>query len=389
VRVLFASTRGAGHFNPLVPFIEACRRGGHDVMVAGPPPLAETVEKAGYRFWEGEVPPEDELGAAWGRVPTVSREEAEAIVIGEIFAGLNVRAMLPHLHAACAEWHPDLVLRDPAEYASALAAELSDIPHGRIGISLGASEEQMFRLAGPALEREQPGVTDRIRASPYLTLFPASLEDPEAIQPEHTHRFRDPATAQAQPLPDWWPGDRRPLVYISFGSVTGSMPTAGALFAGVIAAAAELPARVLLTVGREVDIDALGAAPPNLRVEAWVPQADVLGHAGMVVSHGGSGTTLGALAAGLPLVVVPLFADQPENAQRVAAAGAGVAVWPDPDGPPEPIRSSVDPAALREAVEMVLGDPAYGRAAGRIAAEMAALPPTDDALALAALTDVR
>ncbi|MBA3263796.1 MAG: glycosyltransferase family 1 protein [Thermoleophilaceae bacterium] len=390
MRVLFASTRGAGHFNPLVPFIEACVRGGHEVMVAGPPSLAETVERAGYRFWPGEAPPEDELGAVWARVPTVSREEAEAIVIGEIFAGFNVRAMLPRLRVACAEWQPHLLLREPAEFASALAAELQEVPHARIGVSLAASEELAFALAGPALEEQLPGVTDRIRSSPYLTLFPASLEDPEASRPELTHRFRDPAArTSADALPDWWPGDSRPLVYISFGSVTGSMPMAGRLYEGALEAAAELPARVLLTVGRDTDTGALGPAPANVRVEPWVAQADVFRHASLVVSHGGSGTTLGALAAGLPLVVVPLFADQPDNARRVAAVGAGIAVWPDPDAAPEPIRSSVDPAALREAVVNVLGEPAYAHGAGRLAAEMASLPPTDSALDAAAPTNVR
>jgi UDP:flavonoid glycosyltransferase YjiC (YdhE family) len=47
VRVLFASTRGAGHFNPLVPFIEACLRHRHEVLVVGPPALAQAVETAG------------------------------------------------------------------------------------------------------------------------------------------------------------------------------------------------------------------------------------------------------------------------------------------------------------------------------------------------------
>ena len=75
MRVLFASTRGTGHFNPLVPLLEAAVRGGHEVMVAGPPPLAETVERAGYPFWEGAEPPEDELGPLWGRVPMVSPDE--------------------------------------------------------------------------------------------------------------------------------------------------------------------------------------------------------------------------------------------------------------------------------------------------------------------------
>jgi UDP:flavonoid glycosyltransferase YjiC (YdhE family) len=64
VRVLFASTRGAGHFNPLVPFIEGALRDRNEVMVAGPPSLAETVEGAGYRFWPGEAPPEEELATA-------------------------------------------------------------------------------------------------------------------------------------------------------------------------------------------------------------------------------------------------------------------------------------------------------------------------------------
>ena len=97
MRVLFSSTRGTGHFTPLVPLVDACLRGGHEVLVAGPPPLAPTVEARGYPYWEGANPTEDELGQAWGRVPTVSPEEANAIVVGEIFGRLNVRAMLPSL----------------------------------------------------------------------------------------------------------------------------------------------------------------------------------------------------------------------------------------------------------------------------------------------------
>src|SRR5918999_4963602 len=121
---------------------------------------------------------------------------------------------------------------------------------------------------------------------------------------------------------------------------------AGALFGAVLEAVAEVPARVLLTIGHDTNADDLPPAPPNVHVERWVPQADVFAHASAVVCHGGSGTTLGALAAGLPLVVVPLFADQPDNARRVAAVGAGIAVEPAPE-------------ALREAVAEVLGDPAY------------------------------
>ena len=216
--------------------------------------------------------------------------------------------------------------------------------HARIGVALVVSEEQLFSIAGPVLDEQQPGVSERIRSSPYLTLFPASLEDPQVSEPPVTHRFRDPAAgASSKGLPDWWPGDTRPLVYVSFGSVTGGLPVAGSIYAAALAAAARLPARVLLTVGRELDLDALGPAPANVHLERWVPQAEVFGQASVVVCHGGSGTTLGALAAGLPLVIVPLFADQPENARRVDAVGAGIAVPPTPR--PRPSRSA--PASSR------------------------------------------
>ena len=254
--------------------------------------------------------------------------------------------------------------------------------HARIGVALVVSEEQLFSIAGPVLDEQQPGVSERIRSSPYLTLFPASLEDPQVSEPPVTHRFRDPAAgASSKGLPDWWPGDTRPLVYVSFGSVTGGLPVAGSIYAAALAAAARLPARVLLTVGRELDLDALGPAPANVHLERWVPQAEVFGQASVVVCHGGSGTTLGALAAGLPLVIVPLFADQPENARRVDAVGAGIAVPPDPSAPPEPIRSSLEPIPLGAAIEAVLAEPGYGRTARALAAEMQALPPTDTALA--------
>jgi hypothetical protein len=365
VRVLFASTRGAGHFNPLVPFVEAALRGGHEVLVAGPPPLRPAVERAGYPFWEGEAPPEDVLGPVWAKVPTVSPEEANAIVIGTIFADLNVAAMLPGMHAAFEEWRPDLVVREQNEYASAIAAEVHGVPQLRLGVALAFAEEVALGLAQPALERHRPGSVAAIRASRYMTLFPESLEDPERPAPQGIRRFRDAAAGgPVAPLPDWWPGDDRPLVYITFGSVAGTLPFGAQVYAAAIAAAGELPARVLLTVGNETDLAALPPAAPNVRVERWVPQRDVLAEATVVVGHGGSGTTLGALAAGLPQVVVPLFADQPENARRVAGVGAGVVAQPEP-------------GALRDAVTDVLGDPSYAGRARAIADEIAALPPTD------------
>jgi UDP:flavonoid glycosyltransferase YjiC (YdhE family) len=382
MRALFASTRGAGHFNPLVPFARAFERAGHELLFAGPPDLAGAVDAAGFEFWQFDPPPEDELGEVWGRVPELPPGEANEVVVGEVFGRLNTTAALPRLRAACEEWRPDVVVRDPNEYGSALAAELHSIPHARVAIGLASTEELGMGIAAGAIDaiRQAEGLppdpdADRLRRAPFLSLFPPTLD--EGAQPD-TRRYHDPAWDEPPgELPDWWPGrESEPLVYVTFGSVAGSFPQALPVYGVAMQAVAELPVRVLLTVGRELDLDALPPAPENVRVERWVPQQDVLGHAAAAVVHGGSGSTLGALAAGVPLAVMPLFADQPQNARRVAEVGAGVAVEPNRDV----LDATVSP--LREGIRSILDDPSYGERARALADESRALPTVDDAFPL-------
>jgi UDP:flavonoid glycosyltransferase YjiC (YdhE family) len=224
----------------------------------------------------------------------------------------------------------------------------------------------------------------RMAGSPYLTLTPPALEEPGDAGPAPIHRFRDKeASPAAASLTDPWPGGTDPLVYVSFGSVAGDMPYFPALNRDAIDALAPLPVRVLMTTGHGADPDELGPLPANVRAERWVPQADVLAHAAAMVCHGGYGSTLGALRRGVPLVIVPLFSiDQWANARRVAAIGAGIALTGAPGAP----RGALDfpgadvTGALPDAVRRVLDDPGYGLAARRIAAEMAALRPIDEAV---------
>ena len=107
-----------------------------------------------------------------------------------------------------------------------------------------------------------------------------------------------------------------PLVYVTFGSVAGSFPQALPAYGLALSAVAELPVRVLLTVGRDLDLDALPAAPDNVRVERWVPQQDVLG-----ARVGGGGARR--------------FGLDPRRAGRRRAARGGPAVRrPAPERPP-------------------------------------------------------
>ncbi|MFC5138339.1 glycosyltransferase [Actinomycetospora rhizophila] len=378
MRILFASTGGAGHVTPMLPFAAACRRAGHDVLLVGPPGLAATAEHEGLPFAIGAAPDDAELGPVWARVPHLPTVEAERLVVGQVFATLNVRAMLPAVRDTVRARRPDVIVRESAEIASAVVADEEGIPHVEVGIGLISAQRQMLALATDAIEAWRPGLTGRIAAAPYLTFFPPSLDSGHGPDPAPTYRFRMPQAAPA-PLPDHWRGDDRPLVYVTFGSVAASVPTAAPIYDVALAAVADLPARVLLTTGHGVDDDRLVAPGPHVHIARWVPQADVLGNARVVVCHGGSGTTLGALAAGVPLVITPLFADQPANARRVAELGAGIEVRPRDPGAPA---SAVDPADLRRAITDVLADPAAAAVAQKIAAEIGALPPTEDAVDL-------
>ncbi len=93
--------------------------------------------------------------------------------------------------------------------------------------------------------------------------------------------------------------------------------------------------------------------------------------AAAVVGHGGFGTTMGALAAGVPQVVVPLFAfDQAVNGERVAAAGAGILLSGGPISAPE----------IPTALARLLTEPAFRAGARAVAADIAALPDMADSV---------
>ena len=80
--------------------------------------------------------------------------------------------------------------------------------------------------------------------------------------------------------------------------------------------------------GRDGDPASLAPWPANATVERFVPQVDVLPHCSVVVSHGGSGTTYGALAHGLPLLMLPHAADQFDNVAAARAAGVANTLMP-------------------------------------------------------------
>src|SRR5262245_40344429 len=181
------------------------------------------VGRSGFAFHVGGEPAEAEIAPIREQLPVAPRAEAAILGNRELFGRLATNAMLPSMTRLVHDWEPDLVLRDPCEYASAVVAHGCGVPTAQVGISLAEVEAGSIAIASPALEEHRAGLTDELYASPYLTRFPASL-DPSSFAV--TRRYRDAPDREVAPLPDWWSGGDCPLVYLTFGTVLGHMSIA-------------------------------------------------------------------------------------------------------------------------------------------------------------------
>jgi UDP:flavonoid glycosyltransferase YjiC (YdhE family) len=392
------TTRGSnGHVLPLAPFGQAALRAGHEVLVAAQRRHGANVSRTGLPY----APVDDPDPGAWmplmGNFGALDVDEANARMLGEFFGRIDTEAALPGLEAIVEDFAPDVIVRESWEFTSTLVAEPRGIPVVRVGLGLAEVEELSVRLVAPTLDalRERLGLAAdpdaaRLRDSEYFTTMPSVLEHPAEPLAHAGWRFRVPFGGDAAPLPDWWPGNDDPLVYLTFGSVTGDahLPFFPALYRAAIDALAPLPIRLLVTVGDGPDLAELGEVPANVHVEPWVAQDAIAPQAAAIVCHGGYGSTLGALAHGVPLVVLPMFSiDQWANAGAVERCGAGVALVAERDtrralGLP----SAETIAELPHAVERVLVQREHRYRAMDVAEAIAELPPVQDAVgALAAI----
>ncbi len=373
MRILISTRKGAGHFGPLVPFAKALLRDNHEILVAAPSSAAPMIAAAGMDHHPIPDPPPEKRAEIFAEADGLPTDDANARVIGDVFIRIDSRAAYPHVLDAVERWSPDLVMFEETENAAPLAAEAAGVPAVCVGISLRTATFKFRPVIASALDdvRADLGLApdpelERFLDTPYFTLTPPSMEHPGLAEGDDALRFREPDAHPPRPLPAWWPNGEAPLVYLTFGSVAPTMDYFPGVYRDAIDALAMLPVRVLVTVGRDRDPRELGPLPPSVHVARWVPQADVMPHAAAIVCHGGYGTVRAGLAAGVPMVVLPLFADQPYNARRVAELGAGIALEPGTDG-------------LTDAVRSLITDPSYRQAARQVAEDTRRLPTVDTA----------
>lgn len=376
MRVLFTTQPAVGHFHPLVALARALADARHEVAFATAPLFCPTVAAAGIRAFPAGL---DWLESEAERAFPALRGLATPVPYWA-FAGVTAERMVPDLLALARSWRPDVLVHESAEFGAPVAAERLGLPQAMAGppdLPMFERPDLLRRRFGAplaALRRAHglPPDPELAMLHRYLTLA--------AVPPRflHDEAWVSPVTHFLRPLPFDRSGDEglpawvaelspRPTVYATLGTVfnrTGMWDGGHDLFAAILAGLRDEPVNLVLTVGRNVDPARFGSQPPHVHIARYIPQTLLLPHCDLVVAHGGFNTVMAALDHGLPLVLLPLGADQPHNARRCAALGVGRVLAPD----------ERTPEAIRATVRMVLGDPGYRREAERLREEVVALP---------------
>lgn len=374
MRVLFSSTWGYGHVFPMVPLAQACLEAGHEVLWASNEPTRPLLEEAGVPYVAAGLDTQAVLEVTRrnrSHVQPLPPEERAAFAFPHMFGEWATPTMTAQLLPLASGWRPDVLIHEAAELASPLVGALLGVPS--ITHSFGGAVPPAFLTeAGARLEYlwSEYG----LELPPYAGCFGGGYLDicPATVQPvDHGHipvrQLVRPVPWTGRPvaeLPKYLQVSERPLVYLTLGTVNNHAP----VLRPAVEALRELPVRLLVTVGPDGDPDALGAQPPHVTVERWVPQSQVLGHCDVVASHAGSGTFLGALAAGLPQLCLPQAADQFRNTTAGVRRGVALALGPD----------SASGEAIASEVMRLLTEPSFRRGADEVAAEIAAMPSPAD-----------
>lgn len=388
MRILFTTLAGLGHFHPLVPLARAASAEGHEVLFACPRSLSERVRTSGFSvvatLEDTDPRPDRETMQVMARISQLPAGGlGNAVMLSDNFIGIKARRALPEVMALCRRWQPDIVVREEFELSGAVAAEALNIPHAAVQVGYYYNFADMAKGYPNLITQVNrlrascglPPDPDLKMLSRYLVLSwePPSYLDPAAGAVTTLHCLQlplfDTSAADAKTLPEWLSEPfKRPLVYLTLGSEAANMPGMfPATYEVILGGLRNQDGTVIVTIGERNDPAALGPQPPNIHVERYVPQSLLLPHCDAVVTHGGHNTVLGALSFGVPLVVVPYFADQLDNAARCTALGVGRVISP----------SELSPEKVREEVSAVLGNGQYKHKALRLQAEMHALPGVD------------
>jgi MGT family glycosyltransferase len=393
----------AGHINPLVALGAALASTGSKVTVVHMAEAASLVSSSTVRFAAVDHPADRE-GALAKHMSTLAKPSGLIGLPRMIRSTATMtRLLLETLPSALTRLGIDAVIADSVEPAGALVARHLRLPFVTAITGLPLLREVTvpppflgwpYRPDAIGINRNKGGyaVSDLLLRPINATVLayarrwgldpnpafqwsdrlqiaqcPARLDFPRTALPpsfQYGSPWRQSEPAESLPV-----DDDRPLIFCSLGSLQGARR---ALFAAMTSACAAVGARAVVAHGGGLSESEAASLPGDPLVRAFLPQTQIMHQCSAAILHCGFNTVLDALAAGIPIVAVPIAFEQPATAARLVHVGAACVVSPADAG-----RGGLEPA-LRH----VLAKPGYRRAARHLAKDIAAGGGATEAAAL-------
>ncbi|MDO3680154.1 macrolide family glycosyltransferase [Paenibacillus ehimensis] len=370
-RILFMNGGAEGHVNPTVSVVQELVQRGNEVVYFTTEYFRERLEKVGaevraydfFRFFDGflrhDIHPlgrvNGMLEGADALVPYVL-EEAKAkpfdyIIHDTMFGGGRLMAHLLQLPAINSSSSFALTEAHFKHFMDHLADEAPSIPIEQAQADFDRLTAKLRRDYGYVVQSPYEAF---FNPAPLTIVYTSRLFQPNGDDFDDSYKFVGPSvSARLQAEPEMPELAGKSVIYISLGTAFNKDDN---FYRNCFKAFGGSGHTIVMSVGRETEIESLGAIPDNFIVRPYVPQLEVLQHARLFVTHGGMNSTNEGLSHGLPLVLVPQGADQPRVAGRVAELGAGVALE----------KTELTVELLRDTVNRVLETPSYREAAARI-----------------------
>lgn len=369
MRILFVAVPASGHLNPLLPVAGALISSGHQVGIACGEDPGNAISGCGAEHLPAGHTESDWFETFRSRVrgfpgDGLAPERINHYFIPRLFADIAAADMIDDVMEIGRRFAPDLLVFETYAFAAPLAAKVLDVPAVHHLISPMLAHE-VLELADDALcplwrslGHDSPG-WGGVYEGLTIEVSPASLE-PLSVPTGESIRLR-PAPLRANPAAP----ARPPVVYVTLGTFFGGNQD---VFRTILEGLDGEDLEIVVTVGAGNDPNDLGPVQDNVRVETYIPQAELLPRCSVVVHHGGAGTMFGALAHGLPQVVVPQGADNFLNADNVERCGLGLSIPP----------GSLTPEEVRRCVLTTLGDPSFAATCRRLEEELTRMPGADE-----------
>ncbi|MEX2567853.1 MAG: nucleotide disphospho-sugar-binding domain-containing protein [Cyclobacteriaceae bacterium] len=396
INFLFLTVDGGGNIPPVLGIAKRLLQRGHEVSVLTEPCLQSPVKSFGFHFipfkchFTRENRNED-ICQDWNDSPLKKPTVFKNIIFGP--AKITVKETLEALEQTKA----DVLVVDCLLFPALIAGEYLNIPRALL---FHMPEYLPGKNRPPGVMGLIPGkgklgkIRDRLLGRIFSKVFNSHLSQINAIRKDlgleelndlismihqadlrmiQTLKSFDfplyPAPANVRytgPVlddPDWveqwkapWQqGDKRPMVVVSFST---TFQNQASIVKRCIQALAELPVRALVTLGWAINLEDI-KVPDHVKVIRSAPHSRVFPDAALVITHGGHGTIMRALANGLPLIVIPMGRDQHDNAAKIAYHGCGIR-----------LSTTTGKAKIQSAIEQILSTGAYSVKASAFQAEI-------------------